>query len=104
MCGYAIHLSMVYSNNLSSSNLTVLACFRVFFQKDILDAMPPTAAFVVALQADLQKSLDRHRQRRSCQDARSTLGWSTDEEEQWQVLLEGTRKGFVQWYSAIQDQ
>ena len=60
---------------------------------------------MVCLQADFQKSVQRHRQRQACQDARSAVGWSIEQEEDWQCLLDGTRNGCVVWIGApIDDQ
>ena len=75
-------------------------CFVFFSKNDITTALPPATALMVALQADFQKSVERNRQRQACQDARSAVGWSIEQEEEWQALLDTTRNGCVVWIAA----
>jgi hypothetical protein len=80
----------------------VTNCFFILFsQKDIAITIPPSSVLMVSLQADFQKSVERNRQRQACQDARSTVGWSIKQEEDWQSTLEVTRNGYVVWISAL---
>lgn len=55
---------------------------------------------MVAVQGELQKAQDMFKQRRACQDPRSSIEWSSDKEEGWKKLLESTRAGHVHWFSA----
>ena len=54
---------------------------------------------MVAIQTSLQKAKDELKQRKACQDVRSSLGWSEENERVWTELLDSTRYGYVQWFS-----
>ena len=55
---------------------------------------------MIAIQGELQKAKDMFKRRGACRDPRSTVMWSNDDEETWKDLLNSTRVGYVQWYSA----
>ena len=55
---------------------------------------------MVAIQGELQTAKDMFKRRGACRDSRSSVGWSSDNEETWKGLLESTRVGHVQWFSA----
>jgi hypothetical protein len=67
-------------------------------QEDVLDKLPESCILMVALQYGLDEAQRTFKQRRVCQDVRSSLGWPEDKEEIWQNQLNATRNGFIQWF------
>jgi hypothetical protein len=62
--------------------------------------MQPTTVLLVTLQQGLQHARKDYKQRRACNDPRSSVGWSTEKEEAWKQVLESTRSGLVYWVGA----
>ena len=62
--------------------------------------MPPKCVLMVAVQGELQKAKSMYKRRGVCRDPRSTVIWSDGDEETWKNLLNSTRVGYVQWFSA----
>lgn len=68
-------------------------------QDDLLAKLPTGCILAVALQYGLTETQAAYKQRGACLDARSTMGWSDENENRWKETLNGTRYGFIQWFA-----
>jgi DNA polymerase III epsilon subunit-like protein len=70
------------------------------FQQDIVGKLPPVCVLAISVQHGLQQATETFQRRRACQDRRSSVGWSEENELMWQNQLNQTRFGHVQWFGA----
>jgi DNA polymerase III epsilon subunit-like protein len=80
--------------------LLSLTLFFYCFKTDVVEKLPSKCVLMVAIQGELQTAQDMFKRRGACRDSRSSVGWSSDNEETWKAQLESTRVGYVQWFSA----
>lgn len=60
----------------------------------------PTTLILVAIQEGLATAQEARRKKQACQDSRSTMGWTTEQEESWQSMLNSSRNGNAVWIGA----
>jgi hypothetical protein len=98
---------MVSRRQVSSKSVCSLLLIQLplFFrnrqlQSDVTEQVAPTTILLLSLQQGFHHAKDVHRQKRACQDPRSSIGWSIQNEETWQQVLETARSGLVYWVGA----
>mmetsp|Transcript_4402 Transcript_4402/g.12707 ORF Transcript_4402/g.12707 Transcript_4402/m.12707 type:complete len:411 (+) Transcript_4402:305-1537(+) len=64
---------------------------------DILKQVPLSSMLMIALQEGLGKAREIFKTRRVCQDPRSSVGWTEEDEDRWKMALERCRQGHVLW-------
>lgn len=57
----------------------------------------PGTLFLVCIQSGLAKAKESAKQRKVCMDPRSSLGWTTKQDEDYQRLVNECRSGLVFW-------
>jgi hypothetical protein len=62
--------------------------------------MSPTTILLVSVQQGFQKARELSKQRRACQDPRSSLGWTGEQEEAFKSVNDDSRNGQVFWVGA----
>jgi hypothetical protein len=78
----------------------ILCMPRFIVQADVTAQIAPTTVLLIALQTGFQSAKDMLKQRRACQDPRSSMGWPMEKEEAWNKALECCRSGVVYWVGA----
>lgn len=66
----------------------------------IVENMSKTTIVVIAMQCGYERAAQLTKGRRARQDPRSTVGWSTQQEETYQAAVDACRTGTTLWISA----
>mmetsp|Transcript_26288 Transcript_26288/g.61112 ORF Transcript_26288/g.61112 Transcript_26288/m.61112 type:complete len:255 (+) Transcript_26288:245-1009(+) len=67
------------------------------FLDDTLEKMHPGVLMLIALQKGLRHAREETSTRKVRKNRRSSLGWSSEDEENWQKNVENCRSGFAVW-------
>ena len=64
---------------------------------DLLDRMLPGTMILISMQGGHEALLDLGKQRKACQNPKSSLGWTIEQEKIWTDKIESCRSGIAMW-------
>eukprot|EP00980_Cylindrotheca_fusiformis_P031211 scaffold25998_cov122-Cylindrotheca_fusiformis.AAC.4 len=76
---------------------------HALLQIEVTKSIPSTSLILVAFQRDYPLAKQLHKQKKAAQDLRSAAGWSMDQDEALNRVIENCRSGVVFWIGSSND-
>lgn len=68
-----------------------------YLQSEVVERMLPGTLLLICIQSNLAKAEEEAKQRKICMDPRSSLGWTVEQDQNFQRLADKCRSGMAFW-------